>query len=298
MIYRFFKDNFLIKSPLILKGAKFCWKKRTKLCMCLFFKCALAKASIVPDPYFTHLTKTYDISNKSNLLKRKRSKGDVHVTEKKPLEVISFFDDLTPEIDKRLARRVEVFEKEKTDYKKYENNEVEEFEALDKLGDRFLGHYLEKTVLNKFVVNHARRNSTFIDSLGRKKRKDEVNPDFKKEPNEMSVNENKDDVDYGHKTNWLARRTEIWLNNDMFNSTAHFSLSGLSGVNYQIRLWKTIQFDEKDDIFNNLTYQFLIENETTYALLQTAFAQDLNLNYKAVFSGSDHQLFVSYRLNF
>lgn len=298
MEYRI-KYTFLnLLTSLDPRGKKLSGKAKLTLCSLIFFKCLVCKATVVPDPYFSSLIKKYDVSNAGNLLKRITPKGEVHVSSPVPPEVDSFWQDLTPQMTPQLAQQINQYEKNMKNYS-FNQNFEQQSDQLDKIKSGFMRHYLEKRVLNGFIIKRIKESSPGLNNVENQvKNLSGEGPVTKISKAKTSEPEDTWNIDVGTRTDWIRQRSRAWFNCSLFNSEARIDAAGFSRLNYELKISKSLVIDDATTAFSVFHTALVVNNEETSSLIKTNISRNLELNYQSVFSRADNIFQVNYNIEF
>ena len=287
--------DLLFLFPKKLKS-KFSSKLNIKSCIFLglFFKCFVCQATVVPEPYFSSLTKSYDVDNKINLFKRKTVSGEVHVSEKKPVEIDSIWNDLLPELSPGVASEINQYQKNIQTFS-FNANYQDQSNQLEKIKSNFIKHYIEKRVINGFVLKRIKESNASLSNVDSK-----VKSLSGQAPIEKAVVSADDEwqVDVGTRTDWFRQRSRAWFNCSLFNSEAKVDLGGFSRFNYELKISKSLVLNTEDRPFSVFHTALLVNNNETSSLIKTNISRNLELNYQSVFSRSDNIVQLNYNIGF
>ena len=258
----------------------------------------------MPDPYFTTLTKKYDVDNKENLLKRRVSSGEIHVSEIKPPEVDSFWNtltaDLTPELTPQVTNKIHTYNQNMKSLSFQSNWQAQE-DQLEDIQSGLVKHYLEKRLLNGFIIKRIKESSSGLASVEDRVRSlsGQETPTTKNSTKVKVASDEKSwHVDMGTRTDWIRQKSRAWFNCDLFNSEARVDAAGLSRLNYEVKLSKSLVVDDINRPFSIFHTAFVLNNKETSSLFKTNLTRRLELNYQSVFSRNDQIVQVNYNLEF
>jgi len=255
------------------------------------------------EPFFESLNRKYDFKNKENLLKRKKSDGQVHVSEKKPLafdnEFIAKVKTIAPELTDSLNRQVVQYNKTFTNQ---DSNQISlaQQQFLDDIKQNFIKTYVQRRLLKVVVLDNLKPT---LDNL-KNRFNEEEEPDLivrassSVQIKKTGVPENKKTYEMGHRTDFLQLRHRTWFNCDYFNSDFRVNASQIQNIFYQLRVSKNLNLSKDRNFLSYVNSSLLLENELAVSNVATNIYKNLNLNVSHVFSSKESFLNLNYNINF
>ncbi len=256
------------------------------------------------NPLFSKYLTPYDIKNINNVDHRKTNILDeeTHITE---FYRDDFWDELIPRIPKHIENSIVEYNKN-VEKENFFNKENRQDAQLENIKDNILKYYLEKQVLNGFIVKTIKKTNPSLKNIDNQVRVLSGNEPIisnKKEPQTQTktVEEPQEDfwkIDTGARTDWLRQRSKAWFNCSLFSSEAKVDLGSFSRFRYELKLHRKFQLTEEVVPFGQFQTVFLIKNEETSSLIKTNLTQNLELNYQNIINQSNNIVQLNYSFNF
>jgi hypothetical protein len=277
------------------------------------FCCSLCWAASSPEPYFMRYTKIYDLKNQKKLLLRKKTKASVQESQVQILleKEEDVWSDLSPELTPEISQQIKSYQEDLARQNEINQNafyEVKNSQKLENIRDNFMKHYLEKRVVNGFIIKNIKKSNPSIDNLEKGVKKlsgEEVeekkipNPEPPSDKEVAQVPEESWNIDVGSRFDFIRQRGRTWFNCDFFNSEAKIDAGGFSRLNYQVRISKDLSLSEdKFSPFAVVKTSLEVNQEETSGQINTNLSENLQLNYTSLFSSKDSVVQFFYNIKF
>lgn len=283
----------------------------------LFLKALPCYSQVEPEPIFAKLIKKYDVKNKQNLNKRIIVKGQEHFETPKPPQIEDVWTELAPELSSEVSNEIAAYQKDHTPTPWFSSpryvNEQQQSNRLESIKDSFLKHYLDKKLLNGFVVKKLKENNPSLGNLenGVKKLSGEdvpsapapaLSPEEAKLAQEAALKAAQEDtwkIDTGTRVDWLRQRSRAWFNCSYFNTEAKMDAGGFSKFNYEVKLSRSLELSEdKHSPFGLIETSVLVNKDDSSGNIRTHLTEHLQLNYQSLFNRKDNIVHFNYSILF
>lgn len=269
-------------------------------------------------PLFSNLTKTYDLHNPQNLALRQKTQGQIK--DAKIEAVITptedFWQPLQPKLNDSLKQKIVNYQKNIDHDNNFNKtgslNEEKYTSQLNSIKNDFLQYYLDKQVVNGFIIGKIKQSNPGIDSLEKSVQNigDFSNkPQAKAQPLSAHANPSMEEsalpepeewkVDVGSKIDFLRQKGRTWFNCPLFNSEANIEAGGFSHFNYNVKVYKELSvLEDTTSPFSIVKTSVEVNPQDSYGAVNTNLTEKLNVSYTSFFTRKDNSIRFNYQTSF